>query len=606
MSNSIRTCPGCDSLILSDTYECPECGHVFDSGKADVSKEGAKKEQRKHTELHDPCPTCGEMVRSGLVRCWKCNSFMRKDVAEKYKSLTSNPQPIIFSDIPADQRTEFIPPRTENRTGGYGRHVFDAEDDSENAVEFTLKGASPEAPAAAAKSSGKDTDFELNVPTEGKPAAEARTDGPDQPKTETAGESKPETAAADAGDGKSSAADSKPASPGDIGIDDLVGIAMKEQRETRQRRRDRLADAKRKRVLIPCACGAWVRVHEDQSGRVVRCRQCKRPMTVPEIRKKDKAAEATEKQVVASIDVDWIEGIHLHVVKPTDLVLKPGSLEKSFDEVDLGFAESGVHLVKLAAAAKKKGLFGGGKKSADAERAEMRQQVRDHVAKTGGFADLPAGEVKSIDREKVDSIRIVQPVAQAHESMFAGVPVFGEGRIAVYLPLDPGDDLQAFCSFPLSEFRKVAAQLKKSYSVELPAAENGIPVTEEAESLSCFYTQTRVEALKNLVFYENDPGFELELSGHRCAACGIAVTEEARAKNKLGGANGKSLAKAKCPKCSSKFGSDPLYKLVSKPKTEDAASESEVSAPGSDKPAAAGDAADAVEAGSPESSAASS
>ncbi|MEZ6059674.1 MAG: hypothetical protein R3C19_04865 [Planctomycetaceae bacterium] len=571
-SNAIQTCPGCDSFILSDTYECPECGHVFDKSKAaaaTAAKQARDAEKEKFNALHDPCPSCGEMVRTGLVRCWRCNSFMRQDIAERYQKLTSNPQPIIFSDIPAEQRTEFIPPRPGTRSGGgYGSDVFDAEDDQDD--EFTLQGIG--------SSDGGDREFELDADLHqrsAKSTAEAaktppaaRTDGPDQPTKQTPGGATADSAKSDGSksEGGADAATKTAASekaPAGVDADELLGIALKEQKEAQQRRRNRLAEAKRKRILIPCSCGAWVRVTEEQSGRTVRCRQCKKPVLVPEIRKKEKPAVARKKEAAPEINVDWVEDVHLHVLTPTDLVLKPGSLEKSFEPVDVGFHESGVHIVKLGAAAKgkKKSLFGRGS-GGDSSAADQRTEVRAHITKTGGFADVQNAEVMTINAEKATQIRMVQPVSAAHESMFAGVAVFGDGRIAVYLPLDPGESRQAFLSFPLSTFRTFAARLKQTHSVELPAEENGVPAREETETLSCFISQSRVESLKNLSFYQNDPGFQLELSGYKCCACGIAVSEESRAKQKLGGAAGKSIAKAKCPKCSSKFGNLPLYRIV--------------------------------------------
>ncbi len=608
-SNAIQTCPGCDSFILSDTFECPECGHVFDTGKAaaaNAAKAAREAEQRKFSALHDPCPTCGEMVRTGLVRCWKCNSFMREDVAQRYRSLTSNPQPIIFSDIPAEKRTEFIPARLENRHGaGYGRDVFDAEDDQDSFSvddEFTLQDSE------AAQAGGE---FELDADVSAGPAREssvspapaaapvARTDGPDQPRKQTPGDGQ----AADAGSGKADKdATSKDGSGGagdgktdvdspkkpELGADELLGIAMREQRETQQRRRERLAEAKRKRILIPCTCGAWVRVTVDQSGRTVRCRQCKNPMLIPEIKKKDKPVAQRKKEAAPEISVEWIDDVHLHVLNPTDLVLKPGSLEKAFEPVDLGFHESGLQIINLGSGskAKKKSMFGragGGSSAAD----EPRTQVREHISKSGGFTGLPHGELLTVDADKAKLIRLVQPVAAAHQSMFAGVSVFGEGRIAVYLPADPGEGRQTYLSFPLSVFRQFAQQLQTTFSVELPATENGVPPKEESETLSCFVNQSRVEALKNLTWYQNDPGFELELTGYKCSACGIAISEESRAKQKLGGAAGKSIAKAKCPKCSSKLGNVPLYRLAkgtSRPENSDTSSAAAEAFPASAAP----------------------
>jgi hypothetical protein len=151
--------------------------------------------------------------------------------------------------------------------------------------------------------------------------------------------------------------------------------------------------------------------------------------------------------------------------------------------------------------------------------------------------------------------------------MFAGVPVFGDGLIAVYLPLTLEDGRQAFCSMPLRLWRLFDYHLRK-LDIELPAKVNGVPDSEVHVSPLCHYTHAKIESIRELVYYKNDGAFELELTGYRCTACGIAVSEAGRAKNKLGGAAGKSIAKAKCPNCSAKFGNEPMFKISKAPEND--------------------------------------
>ena len=157
--------------------------------------------------------------------------------------------------------------------------------------------------------------------------------------------------------------------------------------------------------------------------------------------------------------------------------------------------------------------------------------------------------------------------------MFAGVPVFGDGRIAIFLPIPSEDGLQAYCSQGLTTFRKLHEVLKTNFRLELPATENGVPDAERSDSLNCFINQSRVESVRNLSYYRQDPAFELELSGYRCKSCTAVISEEGRKKNKLGGANGKGIAKAKCPKCSGKMGEELLYRIKKSP-VADAAGQS--------------------------------
>jgi hypothetical protein len=68
--------------------------------------------------------------------------------------------------------------------------------------------------------------------------------------------------------------------------DDLLSIALQEQRDDRRRRNERMAERQKRQVLVPCTCGAWLRVHEEFAGKVVRCKQCRSPIQIPEIRRR--------------------------------------------------------------------------------------------------------------------------------------------------------------------------------------------------------------------------------------------------------------------------------------------------------------------------------
>lgn len=564
MSDNFQACPRCDSLILSDTDACPECGYVFREGGVAIAT-------ARHERVATPyqqCPKCGDEVPAGLVRCWTCNAFMREDVAEEYKKLVDSPQKIIFSDLPPNERTETLPPR-ETR-GGYAR-ILDAGDD-----EFTLQ-----------QEDASDTGFELDSVAEGAPTTASPKSIPAS--TEKADEkaaAKPQGIKAEQGVQTSdsvsveSTSKSDSASTSDdaaaakeVSADDLLGIALVQEKESGQRRRKRQAKLRRKRILIPCsACGVWLRVHEEQAGKTVRCRSCQTTVSVPEIRKKDKATSEVE---APRVELEWLTDVHLHLVTPTEISLKPGSLQDSFQTADLVFNDDGLQLIALGEAPKKKSLFSRGGTD---EISEKRSAVREHIGKSGEFTKLPDAELLSVSTDELSSIRLVQPVRKAHESMFAGVAVFGEGRIAVYLPLMLNSEQQAFCSMPLNLWRQFSRQLR-SVGVELPAQANGVPEQEHHISPLCHYTQAKVESIREAAYYTNDDAFELELTGYRCTACGIAVSESGRAKHKLGGSAGKSIAKAKCPKCEAKFGNEPMYRITKGPEAmESEAETSEASA----------------------------
>lgn len=585
MSTTFQSCPGCDSFILSDTASCPQCGHVFDEARAVAIDRASKSEDMQKQQMFNTCRNCGESIRSGLVRCWSCNTFVRADVEKKHKQLQSTPQPIIFSET--QQRKEFLSPEERERLAKKVS-VFDALiDDNEFTLRASMVGSKRSANKAAPEPAADDDDgFVLSGDVAAAPsapaAAAAATPTPPIATPPAAAEATPAPAAAaqppaevakeETTAASSGSADSKTTEKesGDLDIDDLVGIALQDERDTKRRKRDKIKEARSRRILLPCtACGSWIRVHQEQGGKTVRCGQCKAPMVVPTMKQKKKSEK---KEAAPQINATWLENLSLHVIKPTEVTLKPGSLVKSAKPVDACFHESGLHFVTYSAP--KKGLFG---KAADGppDVAEQKIKIREHVQKTGKFASLPFGELQSISADATSRIRLVQPVAEAHESMFAGVPVFGEGKVAIYLPLELEDNKQAFLSLPLSTYRNVSAALKKFFGVDVNAEANGVPAKESFDINLCFFSEVKVESLKNIEYYQNDPAFELEVGGYVCSTCGIALAEEARARKKLGGAAGKGIAKAKCPKCSNKFGPLKAYKIVKAPEDEQPAGSAE-------------------------------
>ena len=563
MSTVIRSCPGCQSILLSDTAECPECGHVFYQQKDSSISEVLDVGSMKSSTLADPCPHCGEMVRAGLVRCWSCNGFIREDIAARYRDMSATPQQIIYSTIPLGQRTDYLPARNDTSKGEIPK-AYDAEDfelsdgfadtrDDSSPAEFELEAnpkAQPSRPVSVSVSAVS------QVPAE-------PTDGPDKPQQKTPG-GRPTPASTR----NSASAETSATTGGKLNAtdDDLLSIAMQEERELQKRRGDKIADRQRKMMMLHCPCGAWVRVSETQAGKFVRCSQCKQPINVPQIRRK--VEKKADKPAVGKLAVKWIENIRFFRIAPTSIVLKPGSIADKFVEADLAFTDSKIVVIAFTGADKKKrGLLG---KAPKIDRVEQRKQLREQIAAAGDFNTLTEVEVHSISADQVSEIRLVQPILKAHESMFAGVPVFGDGRIAIFLPIASEGGLQAYCSQSLSTFRALREVLKTNFSLELPAIENGVPEADKSDNLSCFINQSRVESVRNLNYYQQDVAYELELSGYRCKSCTAVISEEGRNKNKLGGTNGKGIAKAKCPKCSGKMGEELLYRIKKSPNADTA------------------------------------
>ena len=245
---------------------------------------------------------------------------------------------------------------------------------------------------------------------------------------------------------------------------------------------------------------------------------------------------------------------HLHTVDLTRLKLEAGSLLKQFQDADVGFGPEGFLVVLLA---KKAGLFGGSHKKKLAARKELLR----HLSRGKGREGMPGAAHHFFPAATVTQIRVVQPIVSGEQSMFAGVPVFGDGRIAVRLPnLDQSPNPQ-FLSFALSEFRRFAKILGKFYGLHGLGADCGVPLEDVYSDRFCHFSNQPMRILENIEFYKDDPGFKLKVIGYKCAGCGLVVSEESREKEQIGGKGAKKIAKAKCPKCQKLFGDFPLFSL---------------------------------------------
>ena len=141
MPVSIDSCSRCKAPVLPDTVVCPACGEVLRDDDAKLYSEPQSEEVAVEAgaiglvmaEMEDACPSCGSMVRSGLVKCWNCQAFMKKEVAELYEKQQTNPQKITYSET---DREDYLPPR---RVANNGEVTFQA-----GAGDFELNGATTE------------------------------------------------------------------------------------------------------------------------------------------------------------------------------------------------------------------------------------------------------------------------------------------------------------------------------------------------------------------------------------------------------------------------------------------------------------------------------
>jgi hypothetical protein len=130
-----------------------------------------------------------------------------------------------------------------------------------------------------------------------------------------------------------------------------------------------------------------------------------------------------------------------------------------------------------------------------------------------------------------------------------------------------------FVSFGLSDFRDFAKHLDEMFGVKDLGQLEGVPLEDRETTFKCHYSDRQIKSIETTDFHTADPDIELEIVGRKCQGCGLVVSEDSRKKEKLGGANGKGIAKAKCPKCKGKFGDTTLYAIKAAEAKEESLSE---------------------------------
>lgn len=593
MSVSIVSCPSCKSLILSDTIQCPTCQHLVKPEKAEGVSPDLPAVERAADDLVS-CPDCGEDVRSGLVRCWRCGGFIREEIAETYEKMLEAPQKVTYSDVDDDDDAPL-----PDLGGGEAETSIASEDDfvlgegldflspdevaRQQAVVDQNKAPLEQLPdlsqadldkavadaTARAKEAGSDAADETYGLNADKPAEQTEEVSEETPPDSGLAAKKKKASKPPADD----ADDEEDEAPPDTG-DPLLDIAITEEREAKKRiRKARKQKAKSRRaagamagyVAVFCPNGHRIQVEEKYRGLSGRCPKCKSMFLVPALdweAEKRAEAEAAEADKKVSRYSDWSLDLHLHKLDPAKLKLKPGSLATVFQESDICYTDDGLLLVVHGK--QNAGLFAGEKNKKKKD--ELRAEVQEYLRLDQELLDLPAAGYRFFSAEDAKKCLIVQPAVYAHESMFAGVPVFGKGRIAVRLPVleQDSDSLDImFLSFSLSEFRALSGLFAEKFGIADFGQADGVPLTDDTGKYNCHYSDRELKTIEVTEFHEADKDMEIELIGRKCQACGLAVSEESRKKEKLGGAAGKGIAKAKCPKCEQKFGDTSLFALKS-------------------------------------------
>jgi hypothetical protein len=524
------------------------------------------------------------MVRRGLVRCWSCGAFMRPEIAAKYERMQQRAPEVKFEPLPEHVGTVAPAGGAAGTTRSGAASTSDDDFElggplgEEGGEDFVL---GPDfAPAAADEGTGGISAF-----TGGRRAGDA-------PPAPAEAATEPPKA-----EGKPPSHEEPTGSPAAAAGDVLLQVALQEEREAARRGRRRRPGFDPVRVadgwMISCPCPARVRikVKEAHRGKTGKCPNptCGSYFTVPadlpDAEPDPAAATATTEGAPAEAGfptdpaekagayTHWLKDVRLHVVKPAKAKRKPGGHEKDFQPADVGFAKT-AGIAVLSLAAKPAGLLAKPKKP-EQVREELLTELRggksvDETSALAKFRFEPDGLGKLI---------VEYPPAYEHESTFAGVPVFGEGRIAVKLPPAGAPDEQHFLSLTLTQYRRLAELLEGLFEIQQFGLGCPIPRDDDVVNLVCHYSEESLTVLRNPTFHLADPETPLEPVAYRCESCGLIVSEASRRKEKIGGLDGKKLASAKCPKCKGKFGKSPLYAL--KPKetpTEPSASEETPSA----------------------------
>ncbi len=503
-----------------------------------------------------PCPDCGEMVRINSLRCWNCGGFMNRDVEEKYIAMQASPRPVIFSEGALSNVSE-SPEQTE-------------------ADDFQLKTPIARQMAAETPKSGSTSDDVIRIRAEEPTAAAPET----KPTPDVAGsfldEEPAETPAASPSD--AAKAEEKPQRPREqaesdvahsvaTGGDALLDIAIKEEQEVRKRLKHRKVQGGIRTpgggLIIYCPYGCKVEVKESHRGMTGRCPRCQAPFIVPVDppqfkTPKAEAAATGEAASTPAADLfrNWIPDLHLHVVDPAKLKLKADSLFKDFIEVDVGFSNDVMLVASLAK--KAAGRFGkaGGKKE------EIRSALQAYLAEKKPLEEAPTGDKYAFESEELSQVKVVQPATDRASNLFHGIPVFGTNRVAVQLPFTDKTPHPLYLSMGITEFWKFRKALEEVYQISGLDDEAGLPREPRTHQLKCHFLETPIKALLDVELYKADPTVKLEVAGYECGACKTAVSEAGRKKENLGGKSPKGIAKAKCPKCSTKMGEHLLYSLA--------------------------------------------
>ena len=609
MEVSILECPACGATVMGDEQVCSGCGKQLPSASGP-----SQPVRTLVTPTEEVCRRCGAKVPKGVLRCRDCGSYMSPEV--EAAALAQQASRMFTPGgssgglrgggagfgSSAYNQSQFPSPATSS----FAEVADDADFDlvpNLDLVDMKLRDIDEDTPGK--QSAGDEDDFEMGDGSAGDEYGVAGGAGPSTAVEEPAARAASLPAAFESDEPEPVVPDvAAPATTiGEIGAppvpevahsvqtggDVLLDAALAEQAEAEKRaklgrrrhRRTAITGLAADRILIFCPKGHRIQVQEKHRGRTGRCPNCKALFFVPlpETNQTDgqagggaatagtgEASSAAPDAAAAPVGyTKWITDVRLHRINPAKLKLKPGSLEAEYQTVDLGASPENLLVAVVFSGS---GPFRGMQEPK--KKPVTRQAMLDHLAAKKPLDELPVGGKYPLTPDLLAQLKIVQPAVPGEESLFADVPVFGTGRIAVRLaPADvnkgDGNNERAYLSFTLSQFRDFSQMLSESFGLADYGAGTSIPLVDDLTEATCHYSETVMHPLapKGLEYYRADPAIKLVVLGRRCEKCSLIVSEDSRKKEKIGGASDASVAKAKCPKCKSKFGDVTLYGVKS-------------------------------------------
>ena len=523
MAIQIINCPSCDTFLLDDTAECPECGHVVHADRAAKTQHQSLPTDAAVDGDMEACPKCGETCRQGLVRCWSCGTFLRPDIEASYlRRKESAPiemvqtfdmeviEESLVTESDSIRRRHLATPESLLAAAPLAFEEDSGDDDFELADDVQLSEVDDDAFDLAEtvhlRAEGDETEaapeptFRLQGATEfsSPPTVPQVTDAADDGDMETI----PLMSASATAEDNQADEDFAPigptkavaAAPKATPEDELLKIAADEEAEIAQLRK---AATTKDTFVVYCPQGHRIRVREKFRGKSGKCPKCESSFVVP-LKPKPNAKKKTDSEMatvtaggagaapMSGRYARWLTDVRLHTVVPEKLKLKADSLLNDFQSVDLGISADDMLLVTLIASA---GMFGSNLKKKPA----IRTAMVEHLAKPEASIDgLAVATKRQFAKETFAQLVVVQPVPLDTESLFGNIPVFGAGRIAVRLPKSAEDKHAQYLSFALSEFRVFTQALQAVCGLERLGANTEIPLTDHYETYKCHYSEALV------------------------------------------------------------------------------------------------------------------